>query len=162
MHGVQAKHGLRAVPYEDIHDQLQDSTDAECREAYELMSKSLRRRPPSHHRRRPERSSMEKHFVEVRDIIHAYEKRSRKPATFGNTYQIASREPFRWESMTLPRRKTQRTLHQGQPPDHTDLLRVRSFSVATGFRLRSAVVTARHDRRSDRTSAIRRRRDHTN
>ena len=40
-----------------------------------------------------------KHFVEVRDIIHAYEKALSNPSTFGKTYQIASREPFVWDEM---------------------------------------------------------------
>lgn len=80
-------------------DQLQDSTDPECREVYELMSKSYDGDPhliiAADRNGRP----WKKHFVEVRDIIHAYENALGNPGTFGNTYQLASREPFRWENM---------------------------------------------------------------
>lgn len=40
-----------------------------------------------------------KHFVEVRDIVHAYDKAFANADTFGKTYQLASSEPFRWEVM---------------------------------------------------------------
>ncbi len=40
-----------------------------------------------------------KHFVEVRDIVHAYERAIGNPATFGKVYQIASREPYRWDAV---------------------------------------------------------------
>ncbi len=80
-------------------EQLQGSTDSECQEAYELMSKAYDGDPhliiAADRNGRP----WKKHFVEVRDIIHAYENALTNPSTFGKTYQLASREPFRWEIM---------------------------------------------------------------
>ncbi len=80
-------------------DQLEGSTEPTAREAYELMSKAYDGDPhliiASDKNGRP----WKKHFVEVRDIIHAYENALNIPATFGKTYQLASREPFRWEVM---------------------------------------------------------------
>ena len=43
--------------------------------------------------------SWKKHLVEVRDLVHAYEKALGNTNTFGKTYQLASREPFRWDEM---------------------------------------------------------------
>ena len=80
-------------------DQLEGSDDAGARGAYELMSKAYDGTPhliiAADRNGRP----WKKHFVEVRDIIHAYENALTNPATFGKTYQLASSEPFRWEVM---------------------------------------------------------------
>jgi len=38
-----------------------------------------------------------KHQVEVRDLVHAYEQAVGNPATFGNVYQLGSKEPFTWD-----------------------------------------------------------------
>lgn len=38
-----------------------------------------------------------KHNLEVRDIVHAFDRALGNPTTFGRTYQIASREPFTWD-----------------------------------------------------------------
>lgn len=38
-----------------------------------------------------------KHQVEVRDIVHAYEQAVGNPKTFGNVYQLGSKEPFTWD-----------------------------------------------------------------
>jgi nucleoside-diphosphate-sugar epimerase len=40
-----------------------------------------------------------KHNLEVRDILHAYDRALCHPATFGRVYQIASREPFTWDTV---------------------------------------------------------------
>lgn len=40
-----------------------------------------------------------KHNLEVRDLLHAYDRALGQPATFGRTYQIASREPFTWDEI---------------------------------------------------------------
>jgi nucleoside-diphosphate-sugar epimerase len=40
-----------------------------------------------------------KHMLEVRDIVHAYERAVGCAATFGRVYQIASREPFTWDAV---------------------------------------------------------------
>ena len=80
-------------------DQLEGSKDPGGRAAYEKMSAAYDGDPhliiAADRNGRP----WKKHFVEVRDIIHAYEKALSNPATFGNTYQIASREPFVWDEM---------------------------------------------------------------
>ena len=38
-----------------------------------------------------------KHQIEVRDIVHGYERAVCSPATFGNVYQLGSMEPFTWD-----------------------------------------------------------------
>lgn len=38
-----------------------------------------------------------KHQIEVRDIVHAYEQAVGNPNTFGNVYQLGSKEPFTWD-----------------------------------------------------------------
>ncbi|NQW19841.1 MAG: NAD(P)-dependent oxidoreductase [Chloroflexi bacterium] len=38
-----------------------------------------------------------KHQVEVRDIVHAYERAVGHPATLGNVYQLGSKDPFTWD-----------------------------------------------------------------
>ena len=38
-----------------------------------------------------------KHNVEVRDIVHAFDKAVGNPKTYGHTYQLGSREPFTWD-----------------------------------------------------------------
>lgn len=93
-----------ALDYPQFHmrtfmDQLANATDDEGRKAYEIMSAAYDSEPhliiASDRNGRP----WKKHFVEVRDIIHAYENALANPATFGKTYQIASGEPFRWDVM---------------------------------------------------------------
>ena len=43
--------------------------------------------------------SWKKHNVEIRDIIQAYKCIINKKKSFGNTYQIASKEPFTWDEL---------------------------------------------------------------
>ena len=80
-------------------EQLEGTDDPEGHTAYETMSVAYDGDPhliiAADRNGRP----WKKHFVEVRDIIHAYEKALSNPATFGKTYQIASREPFVWDEM---------------------------------------------------------------
>jgi len=38
-----------------------------------------------------------KHNIEVRDIVHAYEKAVGNPNTLGNVYQLGANEPFTWD-----------------------------------------------------------------
>lgn len=40
-----------------------------------------------------------KHNLEVRDIVHAYDRALGNQNTFGKVYQIASREPFTWDAI---------------------------------------------------------------
>ena len=79
--------------------QFEGSKDVQRREAFDVMSKVYDGEPhlivAADRHGRP----WKKHFVEVRDIIHAYENAVDVPATFGKTYQLASSEPFRWEVM---------------------------------------------------------------
>lgn len=41
--------------------------------------------------------SWKKHVIDIRDIVHAYENIAGNDSTFGNTYQIAGKEPFLWK-----------------------------------------------------------------
>jgi UDP-glucose 4-epimerase len=41
--------------------------------------------------------SWKKHQIEVRDIVHGYEQAVSNAATFGNVYQLGSKEPFTWD-----------------------------------------------------------------
>ena len=38
-----------------------------------------------------------KHNIEVRDIVHAYERAVGNPSPYGNAYQLGSNEPFTWD-----------------------------------------------------------------
>ena len=80
-------------------DQLEGPKDPDGRAAHAIMSAAYSGDPHLIVAADRNGRSWKKHFVEVRDIIHAYENALCKPATFGNTYQIASREPFDWEVM---------------------------------------------------------------
>ncbi len=40
-----------------------------------------------------------KHCIEVRDIVHAYDKMAGNPKTYGNAYQIAGPAPFTWDEV---------------------------------------------------------------
>lgn len=80
-------------------DQLEGSTEPAGRDAYELMSKAYDGDPHLIIAADKNGRPWKKHFVEVRDIIHAFENALANPATFGQTYQLASGEPFRWEVM---------------------------------------------------------------
>ena len=80
-------------------DQLEGTDDPDGHAAYEAMSAAYDGDPHLIIAADRNGRSWKKHFVEVRDIIHAYENALSNPATFGNTYQIASREPFVWEDM---------------------------------------------------------------
>ena len=80
-------------------DQLEALNDDETRAAYETMSNAYDGDPhliiAADRHGRP----WKKHFVEVRDIVHAYENAVSNPATFGKTYQLASKTPFHWDKM---------------------------------------------------------------
>ena len=79
--------------------QLESSDDGEARDAYQVMTGVYEGEP--HLIIAADRNSRawKKHFVEVRDIVHAYERALGNPMTLGKTYQLASRDPFRWEVM---------------------------------------------------------------
>ena len=40
-----------------------------------------------------------KHGLEVREIVHAYDRASNNPNTFGNVYQLGSPLPFTWDAI---------------------------------------------------------------
>ena len=80
-------------------DQLEGSAGTASRGAYEAMSKAYDGEPHLIIATDKNDRPWKKHFVEVRDIIHAYENALVNPATFGKTYQLASSDPFRWEVM---------------------------------------------------------------
>ena len=79
--------------------QLENVDTTEGKLAYETMSAAYDGDPhliiAADRNGRP----WKKHLVEVRDIVYAYERAVCKPNTFGNVYQIASSQPFRWEVM---------------------------------------------------------------
>ncbi len=81
--------------------QLENSEDVESQAAYQLMSDAYEGEPHLIVAADRDGRAWKKHFVEVRDIVHAYEKAFGNSQTFGNTYQLASREPFRWD-VTIP------------------------------------------------------------
>lgn len=83
-------------------DQFRDRTDDEGRATYErlktesagdgggqrlVVARDLNGRP------------WKKHNIEVRDIVHAYEKAMGNPNTFGRVYQIGAKEPFTWDEI---------------------------------------------------------------
>ncbi len=80
-------------------EMLEGSTDPAAREAYEQMSIAYDGEPHLIVAADSNGRPWKKHLVEVRDIIHGYENALANPATFGKTYQLASREPFRWDVM---------------------------------------------------------------
>ena len=81
--------------------QLANSEDAEAIKAHQVMSEAYEGEPHLIIAADRNGRAWKKHFVEVRDIVHAYEKALGNPETFGRTYQLASREPFRWD-VTVP------------------------------------------------------------
>ncbi len=80
-------------------DLLKDANDPAGRQAYEMMSEAYAGEPHLIVARDRNGRPWKKHFVEVRDIVQAYEQAVNRPSTFGKTYQIASRGPFRWDVM---------------------------------------------------------------
>ncbi len=80
-------------------EQLENREDVEARDACQIMSEAYEGEPHLIVAADRNGRAWKKHFVEVRDIVHAYEKALGNAATFGNTYQLASREPFRWDVM---------------------------------------------------------------
>lgn len=80
-------------------EQLQGSEDDDAQHALAMMAEVYEGEPhlvlAADRNGRP----WKKHLVEVRDIVHAYEKVFTNAGTFGKTYQLASSEPFRWEVM---------------------------------------------------------------
>ena len=43
--------------------------------------------------------SWKKHNLEVRDIVHAFDRAVGNPNTFGKIYQLGSKTPFRWDEL---------------------------------------------------------------
>ena len=80
-------------------DQLQNVDTEDAKAAFQTMSEAYQ--GELHLIIAADRNgrAWKKHLVEVRDIVHAYESAVCNPNTFGNVYQIASSEPFRWEVM---------------------------------------------------------------
>ena len=93
-----------ALRYDQFHlrtfmKRLEGRDDVEAREAYQIMVDGYQGEPHLIVAADRNGRAWKKHFVEVRDIVHAYERALGNPATFGKTYQLASREPFRWDVM---------------------------------------------------------------
>ena len=80
-------------------DQLASGTDAEGKAAYEAMCSEFKDEPhlviACDRNGRP----WKKHSIEVRDIVHAYDRAVGNANTYGKVYQIASKEPFTWDGI---------------------------------------------------------------
>jgi nucleoside-diphosphate-sugar epimerase len=78
-------------------DQFASRTDADGKRAYEQMKAEYKGEPhliiACDRNGRP----WKKQMVEVREIVHAYDKAVGNPNTFGKVYQLASKEPFTWD-----------------------------------------------------------------
>lgn len=78
-------------------DQLAGRTDDAGRQAYEEMSAAYKGEPhliiACDRNGRP----WKKQMIEVREIVHAYDRAVANPNTFGKVYQLASKEPFTWD-----------------------------------------------------------------
>ncbi len=79
--------------------QLKDRRDDEGTRAYKHLTSVYEGDPHFIVALDESGKSWKKHLVEVRDLVHAYEMALGNPSTFGKTYQLASREPFRWDEM---------------------------------------------------------------
>lgn len=80
-------------------DQFESRTDDEGKRVYELMSAEYEGDPhliiACDRNGRP----WKKQMIEVREIVHAYDRAVGNPNTFGNVYQLASKEPFTWDAI---------------------------------------------------------------
>ena len=78
-------------------DQFASRKDEEGRRAYEEMKSAYKGEPhlviACDRNGRP----WKKQMIEVREIVHAYDRAVGNPNTYGNVYQLASREPFTWD-----------------------------------------------------------------
>ena len=78
-------------------DQFASRKDEEGRRAYEEMKSAYKAEPhlliACDRNGRP----WKKQMIEVREIVHAYDRAVGNPNTYGNVYQLASREPFTWD-----------------------------------------------------------------
>lgn len=79
--------------------QFESRTDEEGKQAYEQMKSAYEGDPhliiACDRNGRP----WKKQMIEVREIVHAYDKAVGNPNTFGKVYQLASKEPFTWDSI---------------------------------------------------------------
>jgi len=80
-------------------DQFESRIDDEGKRAYEEMKAAYKGEPhliiACDRNGRP----WKKQMVEVREIVHAYDKAVGNPNTFGKVYQLASKEPFSWDKI---------------------------------------------------------------
>lgn len=80
-------------------DQFEGRTDDEGRATYEEMRNAYEGEPhliiACDRNGRP----WKKQMIEVREIVHAYDRAVGNPNTFGKVYQIASKEPFTWDTV---------------------------------------------------------------
>ncbi len=79
--------------------QFENRTDEEGKATYQQMKTAYEGDPhlviACDRKGRP----WKKQMIEVREIVHAYDKAVGNPKTFGKTYQLASKEPFTWDSI---------------------------------------------------------------
>ncbi len=80
-------------------NQFRNRTDPEGKAAFEEMSAAYKGEPhlvvACDRNGRP----WKKQMIEVREIVHAYDKAVGNSATFGKVYQLASKEPFTWDEV---------------------------------------------------------------
>lgn len=80
-------------------DQFANRTDPEGQSAFKEMSDAYEGEPHLIIACDPNGRPWKKQMIEVREIVHAYDKAIRNPKTFGNVYQLASKEPFTWDTV---------------------------------------------------------------
>ncbi len=80
-------------------EQFEGRTDDAGRATYELLKAEDGGGPRLIVARDMNGRSWKKHNIEVRDIVHAYEKIVGNTNTFGRVYQLGAKEPFTWDSL---------------------------------------------------------------
>ncbi len=80
-------------------DQFASRTDAEGRNAHQEMTEAYKGDPhliiACDRNGRP----WKKQMIEVREIVHAYDMAVGNPNTYGKVYQLASKQPFTWDTI---------------------------------------------------------------
>ena len=80
-------------------DQLESSSDPEAREVRAAMRAEYAGEPHLIVARDRRGRPWKKHTVEVRDIVHAYDRATGNANTFGKVYQLASGRPITWDTV---------------------------------------------------------------
>jgi nucleoside-diphosphate-sugar epimerase len=92
--------GFRQFHLRTFLDQFEGRTDAPGKATYEWLKEESDKTdggPRLIVARDVNGRPWKKHQIEVRDIVHAYERVVGNPKTFGKVYQLGSKEPFTWD-----------------------------------------------------------------